>query len=72
MEQQKYSEFSDEELSREILSLQARANVLEGRIARPKDYPTDDPSVDAISLRFLKESLDEMHREQERRRRSLS
>lgn len=67
MDQKKYGDLSDENLNREIMSLENRANVLEGRISRPKDYPTDDPAIDAISLKYIRQTLEEMHEEQKRR-----
>lgn len=67
MDQKKYSDLSDEKLNRELMSLENRANVLEGRISRPKDYPTDDPAIDSISLKYIRQALEEMHEEQKRR-----
>lgn len=65
----KYSELDDETLRRDVSSLEDRERVLEMRIARPRDFPTDDPAIDAISLKHLRDSLEPMRAELDRRRR---
>jgi len=67
MKTRKHSHLSNERLKKDIMTLEDRARVLQMRIAEPKGFPTDDPVVDAISLKHLRCTLDEMYEELKQR-----